>query len=738
MSAQPKKSLEDEKLTSLLKNLGLSETGELLRNGIRLSKQQFLALENECKLMAKRDAYRQILHQQPENMLLSIGIYGKLAALLVISLLDSKENTSAKQSASETHAAENSVFLKLLPLLATIDRNIHATVVFTLILMSRKNPAESANLVVKYLKSITNSDPENISTESYLGMLSTLETFFPVFPAQMKSVYTGQNCKRAMLAKVAQLKMDEDLDVQMAKRILAAVSLSCIDEEARNFNLNNYLDLFIAGTEALNRVIVSMSLLCVIKLWNFSAVEEKLPILTIVQKLQTTFRACESDDECIEYLLEALSYLSLSKNVKKSLREDEELIEKLLVVLETAKDSSVVYGTLVIFQNLSEIKAKGQDATMNYLKSVSLPTKNEIDDDIVSAKLFNESLVLNLKLVESLKPLDLKESIAIQCVQIVYNLTHGKKAIVKEIVTQGGYNIILKYLTGHSVIREGTQKTQAESASEAVLSIRLKGLRALAVMCRSVKPSLLESEFDTRLCVPFLVELMGADINVKALPMESDPLLTMEDSLTSFDIFSALLGLTNLASSEDKDLNQAIVRRAFEQHLKNLMIDSTIPEIQCATWELINNLAMTPLLLSKFFNPEDPESMKHLDVLIKLLNSKDEKLQGVLFGFLATSALLDIVSITLLSEEVGVFAKLLSITASVLKNQAHNNDFIVRLCALVGNLVDTAKKENPKALKSIQNLRVLKEAIRAAMRANRDPELQLSIDALVDFADIKL
>lgn len=747
-------------------NLSLDpKVTQLIQDGIPLSKTQWETLEASLKDKQKRLEFLNILENFPGNTLRSLQSHQMASSLLVL-LVDTESCAQSVLKAVERKLdpsvslnelnfyldvclniclrygeLANLVFRKLLVLLAADDERVHDLVVLTLVLISRQSPEDSCVLVVDFLKSIV--DLSSTTPMEDRQFFCVLETFFPIFPAQIKAVYISNTCKDTILAKISKLlpKLHGE-DTRMPEQFLKAVSLSCIDEETRKYNMTNFLDLLIAGANLLDpKSIPALSLLCLVKLWSFTSIEKKISLQMVLEKTVNLLRACELGEKYVHYVLEAMSYLSLGATVKQSLRLDEEVCEKLLFILETEKDSSAIYGALVIFLNLSEIKETNGDEdayTVNYLKSVSLPNGNEVKDDETAIKLFNEALVENHKLVGTLRGLDLnKESIITQSVQIVYNLSQStKKSIERDIVSQGGLTILLKYLSGHSAIKSGTERTEALSAAEGVLATRMRSLRALAIICRSVNPKLLISDFDIKTVVPFLVELLGPEVAEYASnSSEEDPTTALGMSVTPFDRLCGLLALTNLSALQEKTLTTILIRRLFDSHLKDLMIDSSIPDIQKAAWELINNLISDPQMLAKFFNTDNPESMKNLDILVKMLHSRDVGLQVVIAGLLANATLeFGLVSLVILSKkEIG--AKLLEITSSILQKQAANDDLILRVCSYLVNVVETASLQ--KQLEEIQNNKPLKAGIKNVVLTTKNKDIMLTIREIIEIGVLK-
>lgn len=740
------------------------EVSQLMQDGTPLSKMQWETFEQSLKDKKKRLEYQNILKNFPGNTLMSVQSHQQGRSVLVL-LIDTDSCAKSVLEAIEQKLdisilldelqfylniclsiclrypnLAGVVFGKLLLLLAIDDKTVHDLVVLTLALVSRQSSEMSSGLVVEFL--LSNIALSSTPRLNELLFFSTIETFFPIFPAQIKAVYISNDCKDVMLAKIFKLLPKKNgEDTSMAEHILRAVSLSCIDEETRKFNMDNFLDFLVAGAKLLdpNRV-VALSLLCLVKLWSFTSIEKKISLQTVLDNTTNLLRICEVGEESVHYVLEALSYLSLGATVKRSLRLDEEVCEKLLLILETEKESSSIYGALVVLLNLSEIKPKGgnEDAsTVNYLKKISLPNGNDVKDDETAVTLFNEALVETHRLVGTLRGLNLsKESIITQSVQIVDNLSQSaKKSVERDIVSQGGLTILLKYLTENSAIKKGTERTEGLSTAEGVLATRLRSLRALAIICRSVNPKLLISDFDIKTVVPFLVELLGpevADYNSTEL---DDPTSVLSMSLTPFDKLCGLLALTNLSALQENDLTNILIRRLFDRHLKDLMIDSTIPDIRKAAWELINNLIADPQMLAKFFNTDNPESMKNLDVMVKMLHSRDVGLQVVIAGLLANATLeFSLVSMVILSKN-DISTKLLEITSSIFQQQATNDDLIIRVCSYLVNIVEAASLL--KQLEDIQNNKALKAGIKNVVLTTKNKDIMLTIREIIEMGQLK-
>lgn len=630
----------------------------------------------------------------------------------------------------------------LVPLLST-DHETLATL--SLVVYAQKCPERAETQALDLVKLILSTGP-NISPSNFLVLSSALELFIPFFPDSLKPIYILPSCKHAFLSQAQSFQTDPD--VRIAKSILAAVSASCIDEEARKFNTEAYLPFLVAGSDISGLgLVASMSLLCIVKLWNFSQIEQHISLLAVVQKTIDGFKSCDVKSKTMEYFLESLAYLSLGNSAKMALRADEDFLEHLLLVLETTKDTPNVYGSLLVYLNLSKVKDPATDKdtdTINYLKSVSVPGNDNTKDDAKAVSLFNESLVTEHKLISSLNGLTMTQgNVASQMLRILHNLAlNPKREIQREIVAQGGLNIVMKYLDHYSLVDKKTLKTQAHSADPDVVQTRIFATRALATICRSVDPKLAFSTFDAKSTVPFLVELLGLapeEISMFQNDASSgNARVEFASQISILDKLCSLLALTNLSSMPDNALHVSIVNRTFEEYLKDLMLDTSLPDIQRATWELINNLIATPVMLAKFFNPENADSLRNLSVLIKILHSRSEKLQIVIAGLLANATMeFELVAQVIMTDTTNVFTTLMEIVSDILQKQASNDDLVLRVCTFVLNLVEVAEGHKLDKLQRFREDNAFKLGLKTVVINTKNSDIMLTIRGIIETAQLK-
>lgn len=674
-----------------------------------LSKHGQLASKTVLKGVTLESLAREILTASKEH--LSLATEGKPLEFY----LNLCATTSLRYPKTASIVLQN-----FFDLLASENEDVRETALLALLLSAKQKSAEGFQTLANLFNSVF--DQLEISDSAYTLAYTLFEYAFALFPAQTKEVYMSDKCKQATLARVAQLQLGKsEKDLNLAERILIAASLSCgVDEHARKFNMDNYLEFFIAGTElASHPTIVSLSLLCLVKIWNFSAIELRISLQSVIEQILATFRNCEVEDKCTGYSVEALAYLSLGALCKKHLRSDEELLEKCLLILETQTSGTQFIAILFIFENLTQLKNKAtlqDESTVNFLKAYSLPKSNQVEDDDETIRLFNSLVVKNLKLVGTLKALKLKDDMQVLAISVLHNLAdNSDRSIELEIVAQGGLTMLLNYLAQNSTVKKGLEKTRALNTKEETLTVRVKALRALAFLCWPVNPKLLVSEFDLVTVVPFLVELFGPEVLEQAkAPAENDASAALSPHLNFLDKLYALLALTNVCSSQEETIVNAVVRRTFDQYLRDLMIDvSEIPDIQKATWELIGNCAGSPSLLAKFFNVENAQSIKNLKVLVNLLHSKNTELQVVVAGFLANSIMAGpLICEALMSEKAQVRDKLLNILGDIYENQVEDEPLIVRVTAVLQGLLMMTMMQMPAEYKKIKDHKKFQEGLR--------------------------
>lgn len=586
---------------------------------------------------------------------------------------------------SKTLSTSGSAVAALTALLPSQNDEVTHWAKVALVAMAKVAPNTEEN-VVAHLKSLF-KEPADMFPHQYAVLCELLALYSPLYPQSVSAVYTLLSCKDAFL--YLGLHLHPELaaeDAAQAVRLLRAVALSCIDEANRKFNTQHFLPLLVAACHDEQPVIVSHALLCVVKLWSFSAVEKHIPLATVVAKLSALLSDLPPDSEAAEPALEALLYLSLSQSTRKLLRVSEGVLDQMAVWLDTAKDPALLYGLLLVYGNLSLLPAQDAASAIRNMAPGGLGNSaSESPEEILP---FNKDLTLSQKVPASIcAAKNQLPRYQAQAITVLHNLVlRQPPPVVRALLAQGALAYVLKFLVSHSKLSPDKLGVDPVSLEATDLETRISALRLLAELVRHTDPRTAFSLYDPKLCVPFLAEILGQ--TSPGFPKILQRLPEFAAMLTTFepwDTLCALAALTNLALLPDQLLHAVIISRTFES-VSTHLIDTAVPEIQKAAWELVSNLILSPTMLAKFFNPDNPASRRQLEVLVNLLHSKDEALQVVIGGLLANATMdYDMVTESIISQ-TSVFKRLLEIACDVLSSQTGNHPLAVRVLTLLYNM----------------------------------------------------
>lgn len=579
---------------------------------------------------------------------------------------------------------------------------------------------------------------------SFLVLVTNLELLFPLCPTVCTKTYTSESCKSIISNQVKSINPSTLLQPTiktMTQSLLNLVSSSCIDDECRKFNATAYLDLLNAGC-ALNVEVYTkfkiLSVLCTVKLWNFLKLDGKQFNYTVDDLNDIIIRYLTNKlhypEDATEYAVEALAYLTLNPQIRIKIRADESFVNLLIKLIKSKTEisksnvdkshSSVVYGLLLILSNLMQIKEdKGQSQelkTVNYLRLVATPkaTSDSTKEDKDAIYNFNKSMLMNHKiitLVSKLKIIKANQGTgnnnSEQLIHIIYYISlNQQKSVRQELVTQGGFDIVISYLSG----------IQVNDSPEHVIMTSLEAMRATSKILILVDPALVFKKISAMVCIPILVELLGSVLSPIGSKSRSLATTLFEENISKLDNYEALLSLTNVCSLPDGDnkIKNSVISRSFSK-LDDFIIDSESPLIQRSSWELISNLITSPQMLVKFFNVEDNQAMKRLDILFKMLELTDVKLQIVVAGLLAnaTSEFDMIPQLLVETEKLG--DQLLQVLIRLFKNQAREADLMLRLSYVVLDLVYAAGNTDETLLNKFRANQNLKMALSNVIQMNK-------------------
>ncbi|EDO16780.1 hypothetical protein Kpol_526p33 [Vanderwaltozyma polyspora DSM 70294] len=516
-------------------------------------------------------------------------------------------------------------------------------------------------------------------------IVEVLTELYPALTALCSQVFLGKKLDEMFRTRVV-----EQNDAQFSKTLLHLLSVACIDETVRNHISENYTSML---EQSLNfEEYKTYSALVLIKTWSFT----KLHNVSINQLggilTESIEKYNEDNGDHVEIgaSLEGLAYLSLKTSVKLQLRKNSKFCLNLISLIKNEEKSAQLYGALVIFANLSvfpqDSNSNGnfESKSLRDLKAYSdlkSPGGDEVDNGIESKEdviEFNDEYLINNELLSYLRTdfSQMSHGSRQQFIRIIYNITRNKDSI-SECIKQGCTTSVLEYLV---------EKTETGDM------VRILGLRALTRMLIYTNPSLIFNKYSPVNAIPFLFELLPKYGD----EAEAEPCYFNEDLLTTTDCYEALLALTNLASSTASDGDDVCKRittnTKYWTVIENLILDENVL-IQRSTLELISNMMSHPMQIAvKFFNFENPQSLRNFNILVKLLQLNDVESQravAAIFANVATT--LPFVAHELLSQK-----ELIEKSVQVFTEQNDDIELKKRLVILFYSLFDSipAGEEN--------------------------------------------
>ncbi|CEP62319.1 She4p LALA0_S05e02916g [Lachancea lanzarotensis] len=455
--------------------------------------------------------------------------------------------------------------------------------------------------------------------------------------------------------------------------LLDLMSIACIDSVARNYIAENY---FILLSECLSiEAYKFAATLVLLKTWNFTklkgdAIDDMASTLihqlNVPQK-QNSAESLKQD----ELAIEGLAYLSLKLSVKTLLLSSLSLHAALVDYLRVkTTPNSMYYGILVILGNLTEsqdpnasidksiqgLKDRAEPSNIKAHKETE-PIKEATILKFISDCILSRDVVGHVRSHIKIRKMQGTGSHH-QLLRLIYNAAKNK-AFITTLVSQGSVTILLESLVLPSIPSE----------------VRILALRALARILTAVDPKLIFKEYSSLNALPFLFEILP------------DPALSSENSSQVQDIYESLLALTNLATlSESSALCDKIVSTpAYWIKLENLMLDSVV-EIQRSALELFSNMMASSLRVAvKFFNFQNPLSVRNFKILVKLLNLDDRKSRLAVAAIFANIT----TSVPFIAEELSQQADLMKNAIEILHDQKDDTEMRHRLLVLLDALMDS-------------------------------------------------
>ena len=582
-------------------------------------------------------------------------------------------------------------------------------------------------VVVDFMSSLIVEAEIDVGNDPLSIIVKTLSELYPSLTALCSEIFLTNG-----LNKLFKKRVFEEQDLQFTKELLQLLSAACIDETMRVYITENYLQLLETSLNVEDIQIYSA--LVLVKTWSFT----KLTSVSLTQlseifisaisryvmpKIENVDEGAVKPDEVpkVDMSVEALAYLSLKPSVKNMIRNKDSFIKILLNMIKSQKMMHFLYGLLVILANLTTLpeEVNGSSQSINDLKNYAdlkgpsagkVGAEKESKEDIV---LFSEKYVLGTELISSLKSgmHNLSPNCKQQVVRVIYNITRSKN-FISQCILQGGTTIILEYLANKQDIGE---------------PIRILGCRALTRMLIFTNPGLIFKKYSALNAIPFLFELLP-----RSTPLDDNPLHN-DEQIKLTDNYEALLALTNLASSETSDGEEVckhiVSTKDYWSTIENLMLDENVP-LQRSTLELISNMMSHPLTIAaKFFNLENPQSLRNFNILVKLLQLSDVESQRAVAAIFANIA----TTIPLIAKELLTKKELIENAVQVFTDQIDDIElrqrFLMLFFGLFEVIPDNGTNETYPLLQQNQKL---KNALNMSLeRGDSGPEFSAAIPVIL-------
>lgn len=581
--------------------------------------------------------------------------------------------------------------------------------------------------VVDFMSSLIVEAEIDVGNDPLSIIVKTLSELYPSLTTLCSEIFLTNG-----LSKLFKKRVFEEQDLQFTKELLRLLSSACIDETMRTYITENYLQLL---ERSLNVEDVQIySALVLVKTWSFT----KLTCINLKQlseifinaisrrimpKIENVNESAVKLEEVpkVEMSVEALAYLSLKASVNIMIRSNESFTEILLTMIKSQKMTHCLYGLLVIMANLSTLpeESNGSSQSINDLKNYAdlkgpgadkVGAEKESKEDIL---LFNEKYILRTELISFLKREmhNLSPNCKQQVVRVIYNITRSKN-FIPQCISQGGTTIILEYLANKQDIGE---------------PIRILGCRALTRMLIFTNPGLIFKKYSALNAIPFLFELLPRSTPVDDNPLHNDEQIKLTDN------YEALLALTNLASSETSDGEEVckhiVSTKVYWSTIENLMLDENVP-LQRSTLELISNMMSHPLTIAaKFFNLENPQSLRNFNILVKLLQLSDVESQRAVAAIFANIA----TTIPLIAKELLTKKELIENAIQVFADQIDDIELRQRLLMLFFGLFEVIPDNGTNEVYPLlQENQKLKDALNMSLkRGDSGPEFSAAIHVIL-------
>ncbi len=463
------------------------------------------------------------------------------------------------------------------------------------------------------------------------------------------------------------------------KEGLSLLSLLCSDEELRKEIAVKFISVLTHGIKSNDIDIQELSTLVIIKTWSFTQVELEKSIS--IDELYNTITK-----KFTKTTIEGLAYLSIKPDVRRRIRNDDEVVFDLTKLLDKSQNDSQedLYGVLVVLANLTTIEEKSEVSELK--KHAQKGLESNIEEDPLEIVEFQADL-LERNILASISGHEVSPNSIIQIVRLIFNLSTSKDNR-PQIIAQGGLKILLKFLN-LSTFPEETKIIAYRAVSNLLLTTDPKTIFEL----RQAQYAL------------FLF------LKTEELPLK--------------DQLQALISLTNASSIDNGGLpeEQWDLIDHFLNHENTLIRRSAI--------ELVCNLVQHKDGVAAVYNFAKQSSKKRYDLLVQYTLLKDVKSQCS-----AVAALSFGVTFPFIAEEVVKDKTLLDNLFTILNEQYKEEDLLERVLFVLYYLVFNSE-ENTAIMEGLATNSQFKKGIESVLRnvkRGTEPfEMALEILKIVKF-----
>lgn len=574
--------------------------------------------------------------------------------------------------------------LEMLDIRSSEDLRSHATLAAAKFVEADEGVAQS--MLGKFMLSRLTADSDDDLRIAY----SAAAAIFPLVPNVAAQLFMTEGFAEALVPSL----QGRPADVERAA--LELVNAACVDKTCRAAvagQCGEYLEAVAKSEKGSGKAIASTILAKV----RFG-VGEPGTVPKGIDELAGVFKEMilKEDADSRNASVEGLAYATLKASVKESLCKDKIFVKKLLKTLEdSVGKATVMFGGLTVVNNLTAYlpslsEEQKKVAQLKNYANATPKAKLEPDtgdkDPAVAARC---KILIDAGLVPIL--ISCSKKISPNAIAIVTGILlslskqQGHRGLIAQ---QGGVRLLLQFYT--AVTGDTGQDRKIKQAAS----------HALARVLVSTNPS---HVFSSQLPVASAVRPLLALLE------------NQEDQPDLLPVFESLLGLTNLASTDDS--TRDLIIRAGWQQIEETLLSSNMM-VQRATVELVCNLMASPNGVARFADGSKAADNR-LHILLALADSEDMATRRASGGALAMLTEWDKACEAVMGRERGVEI-LLAMVAEDNEELRHRGLVCVR------NLV-CGGEEYAGKFRGSNGVEVLKEAL----RGTRDMEvLSVGVEAL--------